>query len=127
MPGRPSAAVTGPDAASARYRPSSRPRCTVSTSAAVVTSPTIRSARRSRESVMTVTVQDRACTPRTARVRGTHARYPQKYVDHRALPVHRDGVEFRVLGPVEAWSNGRAVCAPAGRQRALLAALVLRR
>ncbi|GAA0428440.1 SARP family transcriptional regulator [Acrocarpospora corrugata] len=36
-------------------------------------------------------------------------------------------MEFRVLGPVEAWHGGRLVCAPAGRQRALLAALVLRR
>ncbi|GAA1014488.1 SARP family transcriptional regulator [Acrocarpospora pleiomorpha] len=36
-------------------------------------------------------------------------------------------MEFRVLGPVEAWLHGRQVCAPAGRQRALLAALVLRR
>jgi DNA-binding SARP family transcriptional activator len=37
-----------------------------------------------------------------------------------------DGVEFRVLGPVEVWHGGRVVPIGAPMQRAVLAVLLLR-
>jgi DNA-binding SARP family transcriptional activator/ABC-type branched-subunit amino acid transport system substrate-binding protein/DNA-binding beta-propeller fold protein YncE len=54
-------------------------------------------------------------------------------VIHRSKPLlvatfrqqYRDGVEFRILGPLEAWANGSPLELGAGRQRALLALLLM--